>query len=64
MSVSLGRATKKLILVIKRKAWNIISNSMFLYTTSVVVEEHVIHLILIVCLQVFLLSGKPCSKIM
>ena len=50
MSVSLGRATKKLILVIKRKAWNIISNSMFLYTTFVVVEEHVIHLILIVCL--------------
>ena len=45
-----------------REAWNIICNAMFLHVALVVIEEHVIHLLMIVCLQNFLLRCKPCLE--
>ena len=39
-------------------------DAMLLHTTTIVVQEHVIHLLLVVNLQVFFLRGKPCSEIL
>ena len=65
MFVTLGRATQKLVfIIIRREARNIICNLMFLHTTSIAIEKHAIHLFLIVCLQIFLLSDKPCLEIL
>ena len=65
MSVSLGKTAQKLILLnIKREAGSIVGNDMLLYTTSVAIEEHGIHLFLIVCFQIFILSNKPYSEIL
>ena len=65
MFVTLGRATQKLVLIIiRREARNIICNPMFLHTTSIAIEKHVIHLFLIVYLQIFLLSGEPCLEVL
>ena len=63
--ISLGRAARKLILfIIRRAAGSIIGNAMLLHTTLVAIEKHVIYLFLIVYFQILLLSAKPYPKIL
>ena len=64
MPSSIGKASWKLVLVIRREARIILGNTMLLHTTLVAVEEHIIHLFLVVCLKVFILSSKSCPEIL
>ena len=57
--VSSRGTPKYLILVIRRKGGNIMHNAIFLHAATVTEKVHFINLLLILCLQLFLLSDKP-----
>ena len=58
-------ALKKMVERAKGK-WvlNILGNAMFLHIASIAIEEHVIHMFLVLSLQLFLLNGKPHSELL
>ena len=43
---------------------NILGNAMFLHIASIAIEEHVIHMFLVLSLQLFLLNGEPHSELL
>ena len=64
-SISHNRSVSRIILIILiiiKTVGDALGDTVLLHVTSIVEEEHLIHLLLIFNLQLILLSGEPCSK--
>lgn len=62
--VSSGKTIGYFILIIGKEKVNILGNAILLYAAVIVEEVHLIHLLLVLCLQLIPLSGKPSLKLL
>lgn len=62
--VSSRKTVGTFILIIGREKVNILGNAILLYAAAIAEEVHLIHLLLVLCLQLIPLSGKPSLKLL